>query len=511
MKATVLLGIGAMAFSAALLVPASLIAQQHDQHEHQGGRTRYKLIDVGTLGGPASLLTDPGFGLGELVLNNAGMLTGKANTSIPDPSCALNCFAFHAFRWNDDVLTDLGTLPGGFLSDVGTINARGWISGDSTNGQSDPVTGGLVNHAVLWKKEQIIDLGTLGGLESLGVNVTDGGQVVGFSSINSNGDPFSFLDGPIHPFIWQNGRMRDLGTLGGPDALPGASCSSERTGLVTGFSFVDSTPNPDTGIPTAHPFLWNNGTMIDLGTLGGTLVCGPLDCISCANNRGQVAGASTLAGNSVVHAFLWSQGIMTDLGTLGGSTSLIRWLNDVGEVVGGANTTNDNSFHATLWKNGQIIDLGVLDGDCSSVANAINSSGRIVGQSKSCDGATSRAVLWEKGSIIDLNAIIPAGSGFQLLGADNINSRGEIAGRGIPAGCDDLDRCGHVFLLIPCHNDTSCNATENVAATASQQAPALIGKTGTASTQAAGMPMSLMSTWRERLSQRYPGLTHRDW
>lgn len=199
MKSKALLFAVTMTLLAVLGLSSSLAAQQ----------AHYKLIDVGTLGGPASFLTDPGFGPGELVLNNAGMLAGKANTAIPDPFCALNCFAFHAFRWNDGVLTDLGTLPGGFLSDVGTINARGWISGNSTNGQIDPVTGGPVNHAVLWKKEQVIDLGTVGGLESLSGNVTDGGQVVGFSSINSNGDPFSFLDGPIHPFIWQNGTMRD--------------------------------------------------------------------------------------------------------------------------------------------------------------------------------------------------------------------------------------------------------------------------------------------------------------
>src|SRR5712691_380972 len=196
------------------LVPSQSFAQQ---------QTRYRLIDVGTLGGPASFLTDPGSGVGELVVNNAGTLAGKSNTPAPDPYCFLNCSAYHAFRWDDGILMDLGTLPGGTISDVASINTRGWIAGLSTNGAIDPVTGFPLSHAVLWKAQQPIDLGTLGGSESLAAYVNDGGQVTGFSSINSNGDPFSFLDGPIHPFIWQNGVMRDLGTLGGTMALPSPS------------------------------------------------------------------------------------------------------------------------------------------------------------------------------------------------------------------------------------------------------------------------------------------------
>jgi probable HAF family extracellular repeat protein len=473
-------------------------------HQLAAQHTRYKLVDIGTLGGPASFLTVPGAGQGELVLNNSGTLSGKANTAAPDPTCNPNCFAFHAFRWEGGVLTDLGTLPGGTLSDISSINSRGWISGNSLNGEVDPVTGGLVNHAVLWKSDRMIDLGTLGGLESLSTYVTAGGQVVGFSSINSNGDPFTFLDGQIHPFIWENGVMRDLGTLGG-DALPGPSCNIRRGDLVTGFSFLSSIRNPDTHFPTAHPFLWQNGKMTDLGTLGGTLVCGPLDCISCANNRGQVAGSSMLAGNAVLHAFLWTDGTMTDLGTLGGSTSLIRWLNDAGEVVGGASTPNDDSFHATLWRNGKITDLGVLDGDCSSFATAINSSGQIVGPSLSCDGTTSRAVLWDHGSIIDLNAAIPAGSGFQLPEADNINDRGEIAGVGLPAGCGDLGACGHVFLLVPCSpaNGEDCSEVVPPSSNAS-----VATKSSGSSQQAVHASWQLLSAWRARhgLSARYPGL-----
>jgi len=59
--------------------------------------------------------------------------------------------------------------------------------------------------------------------------VNDGGEVVGISTINTIPDPFSFLDGSIHAFIWRNGLMRDLGTLGGPDAFPSLSASGSAT------------------------------------------------------------------------------------------------------------------------------------------------------------------------------------------------------------------------------------------------------------------------------------------
>jgi probable HAF family extracellular repeat protein len=488
-----MLFITAMTVFAALAAPARLSAQH----------TRYKLIDIGTFGGPASYLTDPGAGPGELVLNNAGMLTGKANTTAPDPSCALNCFLFHGFRWDSGTLTDLGTLPGGNVSDIATINARGWISGNSTTGSIDPVTGGLINHAVLWKNDQITDLGTLGGLESLTTYVNDGGEVVGFSSINSNPDPLSFLGGPIHPFIWQNGVMRDLGTLGGPDALPGPGCNNQRNNLVTGFSFINSTPNPDTGIPTAHPFLWDNGKMIDLGTLGGTLVCGPLDCLSCANNQGQVAGASTLAGNSVQHAFLWDHGVMTDLGTLGGDTSFINWINDAGEIVGTADLPGSQVHHAFLWRNGLMADLGTLGSN--SHAEAINAQGQVVGRSLVND-TTVHAFLWENGGpMLDLNTLIPAISGLELYEAENINDRGEIAGRGFPVGCNDINACGHVFLLIPC-DPTSGQDCSAVTATPSRTA--LLNNQSTTPTQCRLTPMQGLAAWRARLAQQYhiPGI-----
>lgn len=76
-------------------------------------RPRYKLIDLGTFGGPASYFSN---GL-DGILNEPGTAVGWANTSMPDPvdpfCFAPNCFVTHAFQVQDGAVTDLGTLPGG--------------------------------------------------------------------------------------------------------------------------------------------------------------------------------------------------------------------------------------------------------------------------------------------------------------------------------------------------------------------------------------------------------------
>ena len=49
------------------------------------------------------------------------------------------------------------------------------------------------------------------------------------------------------------------------------------------------------------------------------------------NNRGQVAGWAGISG-SVSHAFLYSDGQMIDLGTLGGTNSLAFGINDRAQI-----------------------------------------------------------------------------------------------------------------------------------------------------------------------------------
>src|SRR5260370_4823639 len=274
-----------------LLLPVELSAQH----------THYKLIDLATFVGPASYLSDPGNGRSILVLNNQGMVAGRASTSTPDPgapnACSdSDCFLAHAFRWSDGVLRDLGTLPGGNFSQASGINVRGWVTVGGANGESDPLTGVPVFRSALWKDGELIDLGALdGGFEVNAVYINDGGQVVGFASVGTSLDPsgFSFIGAPIHPFIWKDGVMRDLGTFGGPDALPAPNCNNQRENLVTGAFVTGSSPNPNTGNYPVSAFLWDNGKMTNLVTLGGT----ELFQLQCANNARQLAGGSTLPGD----------------------------------------------------------------------------------------------------------------------------------------------------------------------------------------------------------------------
>jgi probable HAF family extracellular repeat protein len=400
----------------------------------------------------------------------------------------------------------LGALPGNNNSAAGSINARGWITGQAQTGVFDPIINGPGAHAVLWKHGRITDLGSLGGNASLGIYVNDAGQAIGLSD-NMVPDPFSLfgIGVQIRTFLWDDGVMRDIGTLGGPDAVPGTSCSGQPRNVVVGYSYISSTPNASTGVPTLDPFLWRSGKMTDLGNLGGT-ISGPIG--PCANHRYQVIGVSNLAGDLVSHAFFWDDGVMTDLGTLGGNNSEAIWINDAGDVVGSADLPGSQIHDAVLWRHGKIHDLGTVPGDPCSRGRGLNSRGEVVGGSSDCRNFL-HAFVWEEGGpMLDLNTLIAPGSGFQLTNAFNINDRGQILAKAAPVGFtpnDDAD-LGHLVLLIPCEaeDDEGCdpNATH-----AYHAAPRILESdiVSTAATVAQDPlpPDENVAAWRARLARQY--------
>ncbi|HST12000.1 MAG TPA: hypothetical protein VLL05_16605, partial [Terriglobales bacterium] len=226
----------AMTLFATLAVPVQLAAQ--DERPDSPKHHHYKLIDVGTFGGPSGLYSHPS----SVDMNKRGMATGMADTGIQDPfapNCFYDCWVDHAFVW-DGKTTDLGTLPGGLSSFPVGINDSGVVVGQSQNATIDPLTGVPELRAVLWQNGRILDLGTLEGNEGNALAINDRGQVVG-AATNATPDPFANVS---------QSSCQVLPTTGG--------CS--------GFTFAYNALFSNSATET-RAFVWQGGLMYDLGTL----------------------------------------------------------------------------------------------------------------------------------------------------------------------------------------------------------------------------------------------------
>ena len=111
-------------------IPTLLLAQQQPARH-----SNYKVVDLGTLGGPNSYVT-----FTPIPMNSMGTVVGTADTRFADPfapQCLLDCFLVHSFQWREGKLTDLKALADNASSNPNGINAKGVIAGISENGLTD--------------------------------------------------------------------------------------------------------------------------------------------------------------------------------------------------------------------------------------------------------------------------------------------------------------------------------------------------------------------------------------
>jgi len=434
--------------------PIGALAAVGPAQARQTNHYPYRLIMLATLGGP-----EAGVGNGPF-LGNSAVVAGTADTATLDPYGATDNSSFngdkyvqHTYLWSHGALTDLGALgpdPAKNSSYANWLSPRGAVAGLSDNGTIDPLTHSEEVDAVVWQDGKITNLGTFGGNEGQAFGMNSQGEVTGGAD-NATPDKYSILgDGQqTRAFLWANGHLRDLGTLGGPDSL---GWFLNDHGQVLGVSDTSATPDPVTGQPPASVFLWQNGTMRDLGNLGGSVPT--FGGLAAFNDAGEVTGQSNLAGNKIFHAFLWNGHKMIDLGTFGGALSSPTWMNDRGEVIGWADLPKylgpnlgepgDQMYQAFVWDNGAATDLGTLPGDKCSTAWGINDEGVIVGAAGVCHGAVD-AFIEQNGKMVNLNTLV-APSPLHLTNALSINDAGEIIGEGM------LNGNMRTFMLIPNSN-----------------------------------------------------------
>jgi probable HAF family extracellular repeat protein len=140
------------------------------------------------------------------------------------------------------------------------------------------------------------------------------------------------------------------------------------------------------------------------------------------NDFNQIVG--TAANGSATRAFLWDDGVMTDLGTLGGTSADAYYIDNMGVIVGWA-LTADGTRHAFRWTS----DLGIQD--IHSFANAPESealwnvdSGWVIGTYTANDGATRQFYSFNDGPMIDMGVELSPGQD----GIFKINNAGEGIG-----------------------------------------------------------------------------------
>lgn len=211
--------------------------------------------------------------------------------------------------------------------------------------------------------------------------------------------------GVSYGFLYGNGTLTNLGTLGGDSTT---ATGLNELGQVAGSSMTAAGQN--------HAFLYSNGVMTDLGAPGGER-----GSAVDVNNRGDVLINSGLSGN----VFLYRDGTMIDLGIQGEA----HGINDHGQIVGAFSV--EARSHAFLYSDGVTTDLGDVMGVVSSNANAINDHGQIVGYAfMSPPGIQTgeSPFLYDEGAMTDLGKF-----NFFWGTALDINNNGEAVGMLCPS------------------------------------------------------------------------------
>jgi probable HAF family extracellular repeat protein len=136
---------------------------------------------------------------------------------------------------------------------------------------------GRASRVVFWDPaiEGSVDLGSFGGLETVGSDINQAGQVVGWSSLP---------DRTACAFIWElKTGLRPLGSLGGRHSM---AAGINDAGQVVGSG------SPASGTDPWHAFVWQDGVMTDLNDLDiANRDAWLLERADSINNHGVIVGS----------------------------------------------------------------------------------------------------------------------------------------------------------------------------------------------------------------------------
>jgi probable HAF family extracellular repeat protein len=350
------------------------------------------------------------------------------------------------FVWSDGIFKALAS-PYGSLPQA--IDDRGVAVGLILT------EGGSPEHGAVWGKAltrippdnprpvttapQPVFLGTLGGASSYATRVNDRGQILGYSAIAPDREE-------THPFLWQNGVMRDLSA--DPGELSWADDINDQGHVVGGSADRDD--------GSTYGALWHNGVTSRLPLLAGSNNCRA----TAINEVGLIAGFCVFYPNPVtfelvgvfwrnavieripapaglqlypfdvndggaaigiafrgsdVFKFLWQDGVLTNIDqAAAGAFSEVVAIDNRGVIAGYG--PGPSFLQALLW-DGQVV-RSVGDPSTSNVAYGLNELGDVVGTSNRW------GAVWTNGRTIEL----APPRGYTIAMASAVNDGGDVAG-----------------------------------------------------------------------------------
>jgi probable HAF family extracellular repeat protein len=382
---------------AAVLAAALGTAAAAEAPRHHGAE-RYSVTILGSLGGTnsrANSLDDLG------IVGGYSKPTGNAVRhatlwSLRAPEAAIDLSSLGGAAFNSSIAwpvkNNVGLVSG--ISETGAVNPLGetWSCGFffATSGN---VCYGFVM-SVFDPSRTLHPLKPLqGGINSYAAGTNDWGTTVGWAENGVHdttcaGDSDQVLE--FKPVTWSLGQerpRRQLPLMAG-DTSGAATAINDRDQIVG----ISGTCDQAVGRRTAtHAVLWENGRLVDLGNLGGTSWNTP----TAINEAGDIVGFAGTDPDDIdgnfTHAFLKRRNRpMQDLGVLPGDiSSTATAINLFGEIVG---YSNDAAGHirAVVWRNGTPVELGSLAPGFEGslvLANDVNDLGVIAGRALDANGA----------------------------------------------------------------------------------------------------------------------------
>lgn len=243
-----------------------------------------------------------------------------------------------------------------------------------------------------------------------------------------------------HAIVFDGVATREIGAFdedgcGGCSLISWAKAINDK-GVVVGES--------QTAGGGFQGFVWKDGVMTKLPTLGGDS-----SAANAINQRGIVAGSAE-AGNGAHHAAIFRKGKVQDLGVLGtGLYATAYDINNSDVVVGESTMDGPNIVRPFIYREGAMTQLPLPAGALNGSAGSLNDAGWVVGWFQQSGESRGRGWVYDGISAYDLNSLIPSADQAQwrIGGAADINAAGQILVFAYKSS-DTTDK-PHALILTP--------------------------------------------------------------